>query len=346
MKKLLMFATAMTIAASTSFAITEVFDYKASVKHAYLKVVTARDSSGVNQKVLSKYVKSASLKGYFILPCDGTPRATDNAGEAGKYGFLVLINNSAEKAVRDPKIMPAKIDVDVWENFKNKSAKTTPVEGYFYAGGPFENSSVASTHLLFPLYTLLDYYYQSRFLFGLYNDFSLAYFHDAWMNHAGFGRATTSTTGGGCAVVSSHYSLDTLSGVVKGGLYLCLKHGNLTTGSIFDSRPQGWEFYHIYDPYDAAWEDGYIRLQTTDVISGTWSLKRNTRITPLALTTEEKAVLADIEVNRYIKRATDNLKRDYPAADPNESNWTQGVLPNGVVGDTFAATYGINNPNP
>ena len=147
MKKL-MIATAAAALAGSVFAVPEVYDFKASVKHMYLKHISLStkllDGTKWSGKVYQKFVKGASLKGYLVQDVDGaTSRVLgDNQTATGfDYGanraFLVVMNSSAEAAFKQPKILPAVIDAKFIDtNFKkNHMASTGLAEGYLYVGG-------------------------------------------------------------------------------------------------------------------------------------------------------------------------------------------------------------------
>ena len=169
MKKL-MFAAAAAAVTTGAFAV-RVYDYKASVKHFYLKPIMvnqqAADGTQFHDEVYQKYQKSASLKGYLIMDDDGvtspiivadaianTPGTTAANGtpatgfDYGRHrGFLVVQNSSAEVGVRFPKILPAVLD-GKWVDTafkKNHGATSGIAEGTLFVGG----DSVAPVRSLF-----------------------------------------------------------------------------------------------------------------------------------------------------------------------------------------------------
>jgi len=203
MKKLLIATLAVTAAggafAAGSFPL--VYDYKASVKHMYLKEVKVNGTL-----VYQKYQKSASLKGYLIMDDEGATSASyadgasyfglaDNSGtytadQGRNRGFLVVQNSSAEAKVRVPKILPAVMD-GKWldTQFKKNHAATTGIaEGTLFLGGDnfvatrekleLNNTGVHTinaTALTAPaanvpgLSAISDYVWTSVYLFGQFN---------------------------------------------------------------------------------------------------------------------------------------------------------------------------------
>ena len=154
MKKL-MFAAAAVAMTSGAFAAPLVYDYKASVKHLYLKEVKVTiDKKSLT--VYQKYQKSTSLKGYLIMDQDGVTSPTINR-EIGKEkgtwedfsfegngfdygrnrGFLVVLNSSAYKEVRHAKILPAVLDAKWIDTAFTKAHTATSglAEGTLYVGG-------------------------------------------------------------------------------------------------------------------------------------------------------------------------------------------------------------------
>ncbi len=149
MKKL-MIATLGLVVAGSVFADPQVFDYKASVKHMYLKEVNIR-TQAFNGRVYQKFAKSASLKGFLIMDADGVTSPVVSAGEgmtastatAADYGrnrgFLVVQNSKAEAQVRAPKILPAVLDAK-WIDTqfrRNHEATSGLAEGTLFVGGDF-----------------------------------------------------------------------------------------------------------------------------------------------------------------------------------------------------------------
>lgn len=196
MKKL-MFAAVGAVVAGGAFAaggFPLTYDYKASVKHMYLKEVKVGGTL-----VYQKYVKSASLKGYLIMDDEGATSASytglaDNTGvytadQGRNRGFLVVQNSKAESKLRFPKILPAVMDAK-WIDTKfakNHNATTGLAEGTLFVGGdnilairekyeiPAAGHILNATALTAPaantpgLSAIADYAWTSIYLFGQFN---------------------------------------------------------------------------------------------------------------------------------------------------------------------------------
>lgn len=315
MKKLLIAAVTMSVAAS-AFAVT-VYDYKASVKYVDMKRTTVT-VDGDKYTVDMKVIKSASLTGYLINEdCCNLPGKT--------YGYLVVANkaSSADKGV--PKILPADLMSKIWWTKENATKGET--EGYLFAGlGKFDNpytwDATAGTYTgsLQANYGFGKFNsFGTRFLFGMYNDATivdpvsgLVDFYDAWLDASGFGKATVvegkqsgcglGTVGGAC--------LDSLSGSVIGGHYICFENVTLPWGET-------WE-----EVLCADW------LGTTDVITGTWSIKRTTKVVAQELTIAELAIVpaGRLALFPYVKGAANTIKAGTdltlypPLMDTDEAN--------------------------
>lgn len=364
MKKLMIATLGLAVAGSV-FGTPEVFDYKASVKHMYLKEVKVKVKSG-DFVVYQKYAKSASLKGYLIMDREGVTSPTITADEptpstakAFDYGrnrgFLVVQNSKAEAKVRAPKILPAVLDAK-WVDTqfkKDHEAKSGLAEGTLFVGGdsvacvrtqldvvkdpadgvykvmartaapvaPAENTPGMSAYA--------DYVWTSIYLFGQFNgpnwfnvrgvspfgDFEskwdaklptdlqigwgsrspVNYFHDTWMNGAGIGKFAQPESGDLCCGLqkTSAYVLASLSGNLKGGLFLCTENGidaENTAYKWFDGY--AWEDQFNCARLDIAdtfspdswqndmWNDGAVEQETTDVLFGSWSIKRSNKFFP------------------------------------------------------------------
>lgn len=142
MKKLMIATLGLAVAGSV-FGAPQVFDYKASVKHMYLKEVKIK-TSGFSGIVYQKYAKSASLKGYLIMDADGVTSRTINPDAPAKAfdygrnrGFLVVQNSKAEAKVRAPKILPAVLDAKWVDTQLKKAHKASSgvAEGTLFVGG-------------------------------------------------------------------------------------------------------------------------------------------------------------------------------------------------------------------
>ena len=183
MKKLMIAAAAVAMVGG-AFADPIVYDYKASVKHTYLKAKNINNLKIGGQTIYKgaqiylKYTKSSSLQGYLIQDVDGVlgnrngyitydipeevyegdtltgtniltrvcdvRRITKNDAQPGNRCFLVVMNKSAEKQYRVPRIIPGIIDAKWYDNTA-KGQTTVPAQGYLYLGG----ETVARTHKLF-----------------------------------------------------------------------------------------------------------------------------------------------------------------------------------------------------
>ena len=398
MKKLMITAGAVAIAAGAFAAAPVVYDYKASVKYLDLKEITLTDAAKNKVTVYQKIQKSATLKGYLVQDVRGATSpiitATYTYGAtalpAGAYhtynpagsgpvalaqdqgrnrAFLIVYNSGATPAqTRRPKIMPAVLDAR-WMNTKCDN-KTYITEGTLFVGGDLSAAYVRQRLDLVPASELAnavvtltpsakagnagfygDYGWTSEYLFGQYNgpqwstlwdNFQTAldgaqpviksgkavgdgrpFYHDTWMNHAGIGKATVTTDAGficcGMSVAAvSSVGLDSLTGNLKGGLFLCSENGygylpaygafngGLWEDQFFTRAPiphdniAGATWYNatqlLVAPFtitpstldvDQAdiWQDGEIEQNVTDVIYGTFSIKRNNAIAVGAATT-------------------------------------------------------------
>ena len=205
MKKL-MFAAAAVAMTSGAFAAPLVYDYKASVKHMYLKEIKVSVKSvGFSGVVYQKYQKAASLKGYLIMdqdgflsksctngPCDATDPAT--SWDYGRNrGFLVVLNSSADKNTKHAKIIPAVLDAKWMDTAFSKlhAASSGLAEGYLFLGGDsiapvrpalhdvtakdvddgaeIELASTAPAAAAAGISTYADYVWTSVYLFGQFN---------------------------------------------------------------------------------------------------------------------------------------------------------------------------------
>ena len=380
MKKLMIATLGLAVAGSV-FGAPQVFDYKASVKHMYLKEVKIKTAnfSGI---VYQKYAKSASLKGYLIMDADGVTSPTITANESTpstavafdygrNRGFLVVQNSKAEAKVRAPKILPAVLDAK-WIDTqfkKDHKAKSGLAEGTLFVGGDSVacvrtqldviNDEVKDRqqHPAAPAATTpgmsayADYVWTSVYLFGQFNgpnwfkrgdvspfdafeaawDANLPeklqidwankspvnYFHDTWMNGAGIGKFAQPESGDLCCGLqkTSAYVLASLSGNLKGGLFLCTENG---IDAEIDAENEDYKWFDGYaweDQFNCArpkfadtfspdswqndmWNDGAVEQETTDVLFGSWSIKRSNKFFPSNkvgferyLTEDEKAMI-------------------------------------------------------
>lgn len=172
-----------------------------------------------------------------------------------------------------------------------------------------------------PLYGIDDYFFTSAYLFGQYNQPSWANptqveeFGDTWMNHAGLGKAAYFNNIKLCCGKgkgSAGTVIDNLAGSLKVGIYLCSENGEDDSHSFGFNRTgavedQLWKSVLVNDPtlaikYNVGpvptalqkldmWADGSLDLGTTDVGTGTWSMKRTINLAAPALTAPELAVI-------------------------------------------------------
>ena len=139
--------------ATGAFALPHVYDYKAAVKHMYLREqpVTYKNADGkkITEYVYQKVQKTTALKGYLVMDNDGATSPTINPAFNGddvnrgvgfdygrNRGFLVVYNSKAYKPVRHAKILPAVLDA-TWIDtaFAKGGATTGLAEGTLYVGG-------------------------------------------------------------------------------------------------------------------------------------------------------------------------------------------------------------------
>lgn len=400
MKKL-MIASLAAFAVGGAFAAPLVYDYKASVKHMYEKVQKAG-----NFNYYVKYVKSSKLQGYFVQDKDhasllSQTEMTGTGFLSQKRGFLVLINKSAEKNYRTPKIMPAQLDVKVavTKVDKNGNAAKSIAEAYFYAG-PFAalaNSATATwdgsqddgkdfvaTSLAAGVRTY-GTEGSTLYLFGQHNTYNrydnslmpasplgqpasgINAFGDAWMNGAGFGTIGTATAGLCCGWETSAggSSVKSISGNLKGGLFLCSIGGELANGWYFalgledlykaDDTNVGGRAVQGNDPaadlpYDEnVWYDGELALSTTDVVSGSWTLKpAGKKFQAASLTAAEQAwagfatilaTPAGTTLLQNIKAANQLLDKNYSLTTDTEPSALAGQNTQGLISPAFATLY-------
>lgn len=404
MKKLMIAAVTAAVAGG-AFATPMVYDYKASAKHMYEKL--QRVTAG---NIYVKYVKSSKLQGYFIQDLDGASTLAKSDLTAGwnggiiseKRGFLVLINKSAEKDYRRPKIMPAQLDVKTSiTSTKTKGATTTNklvAEAYLYAG-PFASAPDTFTPWDPSQDDGLDYLFNNGaaigagprsygtvgstlYMFGQHNTYNrfdntlaqpatICAFGDSWLNGAGFGVGDSSSTAC-CGWGAVEGKFKSISGSLKGGLFLC------SIGGYPANSPAGYFALGLEDafrsdvgnalgkavqgddpaadlPFDEnLWADGDIALSTTDVVSGSWTLKPSKKFDPVELTPTEDAWFtatgapnypASREVAEYVKGANQKLLKGYnltvgnAAADSSQPEMRAGKNTVGLIPWNFAALY-------
>ena len=212
------------------------------------------------------------------------------------------------------------------------------------------------------------------------------YFHDAWMNGSGFGKwvsgkltkpccgVTAGAMGPMYAAENASKVLDSLTGSVKGGIFLCTENGivegtagagiaNLVWEDQFfvqrwdknAANPGQWLTAGDLDQTDL-WQDGDLELNTTDVITGTWSIKYTTALKPVTVTAAELAALTAVGptedakglavLMNTIKGAAVALDKNVLFADGNEiwnvaNPYHSGQLP--LITPQFCKYYGLLN---
>ena len=252
MKKLMIAAVAAALCGVASANSTPVFDYKASVKHADLTKKTVKDIEGVKRSGYIKVIKSSTLTGYLV--CDPTCPCTIYDPVAPVYpkaGFLVIQNKAKKSGV---KLLPAAVYAKAW-NQKGFTGKNYVCEGYLFAGlGAIANVATPIPAQVFGDDTTKGSYK----LFGAYNMESSGTpktFVETWMDAAGFGKAAIGDDfEEDCEFESGDLCIVNLSGSVIGGMWLCAE-----TFFGEDFICVGW-------------------TKTSDVISGSWSIKANNKI--------------------------------------------------------------------
>ncbi|MBR1588067.1 MAG: hypothetical protein IJ658_07060 [Kiritimatiellae bacterium] len=164
-------------------------------------------------------------------------------------------------------------------------------------------------------------------------------YHDSWMNHAGIGTSELVAPGAGqiCCGLSvagaqGAVILNSLSGQMKGGIYICSDNGLEQASGVYSpflftlwedqffapaDQTQGRFWADTVGYNHDVWVDGDIEQNTTDVAFGSWSIKRTTSVTPVALTSAERNNL---------------LHATYAAGASAVASWTV----NGVAGTTAA----------
>ena len=345
-----MIATLGLAVAGSVFGATEtvVYDYKATVKHTYLKEAKVK-ISGSSETLYLKKAKSSSLKGYLIQDIDKeTVKARGDVQPMNRC-YLVVLNRSAEKGYRYVRILPGIIDASWYSNkaLPGYNRKTSvAAQGYLYLGGDMTDATAldGATFATTGSDTLSyiekkigsgdyvqrtfissfqsgnslaqgidDYFFTSCYLFGKYNqpdwnfvnDDAVAgpgassvlyrwFFADAWLNGAGLGKASYSSEGC-CGLTDAGYVLESLTGNLKAGLYLCGPTG--ATAPDHDELYVFGEQIWAEDWKDDAgnmrankadtWADGELDLGTTDVGYGTWSIKRNAKFAGVSIKAEE-----------------------------------------------------------
>ena len=156
----------------------------------------------------------------------------------------------------------------------------------------------------------------------------MLFFHDTWMNGSGLGKYATGKATKPCCGMPTVVgkTLDTLSGNLKGGIFLCTENGtDLSLGygligglywedQFFTKRLVPGNTFADVDQTDL-WQDGDLELNTGDVVTGTWSIKYTGKLKPVAVTAEELTALGGtiagatpIEDAKGLKALMDTIK--------------------------------------
>jgi len=282
MKKLMMLAAAMTIVGSAFAQVAanpavSVFDYKASVKNTDLKIVKVKIANLGTVEIVTKILVSNQFTGYIIAEdCDSC--VNDPAGTGDAVAVLVRKGDKTKK----PYVLPATLKmVNAFDKtgklVAGVATKTFEVEGGLWIGD--DTLFAQGEPTLFTGDPMPARY--SEGLFGINNvqDQNLHTFFDAWLDASGFGKGSfCAGINTPCIWGAATPKVDTLSGSVIGGIYLCLDPG---LSICTDGDVEGTSFVN-------AW------------VTGTWSIKRNTK----APTNYD--ILDD-----YIWDAVDALNDDY-----------------------------------
>ncbi len=370
MKKLMIATLGLAVAGSV-FGTPVVYDYKATVKHTYLKEAKVKISNSSETLYLKK-AKSSSLKGYLIQDVDTQTKKAAGDVQPKNRCYLVVLNRSAEKDYRYVRILPGIIDAS-WYSSKDISDKkkvSVAAQGYLYLGGDMTDTlagatltgtastlsyiegkigaddvqrdfieSVQSREKL--KFGIDDYFFTSCYLFGQYNqpDWNFVndategpgassvqyrwFFADAWLNGAGLGKASYSSESC-CGLTDADYVLDSLTGNLKAGLYLCGLSGSDVDHDylyVFGEQiwAENWEDASSRVPHANqadTWADGGLDLGTTDVGYGTWSIKRNAKFAGVSIEDKELPSGGDwsgtfnASVYPFIKAAAQKLDKN------------------------------------
>lgn len=310
MKKLMIAAATAALAGATFAA--NVYDYKASVKYVDFKTVNVKNVG----KVYVKQVKSTSLKGYLVTPTTCPCEYDTSVATAFRdQGFLVLTSTSAKKYSKDSavKLMPANLLASYWStaDVSNKTKATLEAQGYLFAGIGKADVPAPGSKGAFTAGSP-DYCFgeknesaATRFLFGQFNmeELGTGTFIEPWLDAAGFGKATAQagTSGSPCEYgVNGDVCLTSLAGSVIGGSFTCLPSGVYATGRGY-ARATGFVESWLCQGWDIVAQDS-LSIGTTqvltgydytgcdflyNVVSGTWSIKANTKIAKIAFSNDE-----------------------------------------------------------
>ena len=212
------------------------------------------------------------------------------------------------------------------------------------------------------------------------------FFHDTWMNGAGFGKylVNDGSFEGCCgfSVQDVATILQSLSGNLKGGLFLCTENGDVVSNGQYFKFPLDldvWEDQFFcariddgtgtycgadHDQTDL-WQDGELELNTTDCISGSWSIKLRTRSIAATVTaadlnnlglalaagwTEDAPGLLDLvsaikgaALNLNNRTTFSNNRNIYTYTRSQLSQAANGQLAVPLMTPAFAAYYGFLN---
>ena len=344
MKKLIVAAAAVAMIGAAQAA-TQFADYKASLKYVAMvkktfkapvtKTETVVDpvtgdisvkvliAKGDKISMLVKQVKSCTLKGYLVYDECACNQADVKGGL--KPAFLIVTGSAQAK--EGGKKLPKILEADLLLNYWLQTTTTAQAEGYLFAGqGKNQRPWLAAGTYAFGD----DKKYSTEKLFGEYNAKdeakdktgvkSLAFFN-AWLDASGFGTAKYDYAydAGTCGdpTETSGYCLNSLTGHVIGGMFNC--------------RADWFEFAPC--AIGAAWGG------TTDVLTGTWSIKKNTKLAPVsARTLKDDGRFADNTVYPAaildaVKAATQKLGADGLKVydqDENKQDWAETWFKNAL----------------
>ena len=290
MKKIMFAAAAVALAGVATAA--NVYDYKASVKYVDFKSVTIQKA-----KWNVKVVKSTTLQGYLVTPI-ACPCTVANAETGVDPAFLIVQNkksSGAEKytGVKNPKVLPANLLVKVW---RQNTSKTLQAQGYLFAGEMDQGLAVNNT--VVPASAAYDFgdntTLESQYLYSIWTDVDPGsnVFVETWLTHAGFGKATTDVTkDAGCVKGGSKVCLVSLTGNVVGGAFTC-------EPNEYDDDLASWQEEFLCQGWNESTGD---QTYLMDVVTGTWTIKANKKITGVPLTALEEALKVNMTAADAIK---------------------------------------------
>ncbi len=361
MKKLMIAMAAMAMAGVVSAALTDgdplVYDYKASVKHVYLKEVNIANFG----RAYVKYLKTASLRGYLLVRANDSVGASVNTGAgplatAGGHtldgtanGFLVIMNRSADRASRRVVAMPAFLDA---RTFSSNGRAENMAQGYLFAEGTGNSS-----------YELFGQFNSANWNPDYTGAAAAADFEDCWLNGAGVGKAEFNEDMC-CGLNMNEALLTQLSGNLKGGIYLCSASGAnrlhsdlalwVSVAGVAGYNGLEYDLFGVSAtaPVSATWSfyDGIDAMATSDVAYGSWSIKINRRgLTPVALTgtgagTEGGDMTTLPTYATYVKAAAMALDRNctfYSNTEVNLALPGTANLVNPVISATQLLAFGL-----